>query len=288
MTDPVIMLGVGATKSGTSWLYRYLAGHPECHFRSIKELHFFDALEKGRIDRQIEAREAEAAGIRTRIANGTARAGARDRLTDREDLVDVLKEGDRSSYLRYLHAGAGTRKVVGEVTPAYALLPETRLSEIARMAMDVRFVYMMRDPVARLWSHVRMIARRRGGGDGVDPGRAGRILRRTFRGEETEIALRGDYRAALEKFDRAIDPARILVLVFEELVSGAAIDRLCAFLGIQRTSADLAPAHVGAPLEMDAAQRRAARDWLAPQYDFVADWLGRRPAAWAYDLAEVI
>ena len=42
MSDPVLLFGIGATKAGTSWLHRYLAGHPDCALRSIKELHFFD------------------------------------------------------------------------------------------------------------------------------------------------------------------------------------------------------------------------------------------------------
>ncbi|HHS89575.1 MAG TPA: sulfotransferase family protein, partial [Rhodobacteraceae bacterium] len=43
--QPTIFFGVGAAKSGTSWLYRYLEGHPETHLRSVKELHYFDALD---------------------------------------------------------------------------------------------------------------------------------------------------------------------------------------------------------------------------------------------------
>jgi len=288
VNDPTIMLGVGATKSGTSWLYRYLADHPDCHFRTIKELHVFDALEKGRLDRQIDAREAEVAAIRARIASGRTRPGAGTRLQDREDLLEVLRSGgDVPAYLKYLSDGSGKAVVVGEVTPAYALVSPGRLQEMARMASDVRFVYLMRDPMARLWSHVRMIARRRGGTDTVDPARAGRILRRTIRDREPEIANRGDYRTALEKLADAVDPSRLLVLVFEDLISGAAIGRLCAFLGIRLQTPDLKPAHVGPPLAMTPGQSSAARDWLAPQYDFVADWLGFRPAKWAYDLAEV-
>ena len=52
MSEATLMFGVGATKAGTSWLYRYLADHPECHLRSIKELHFFDALDTGKVEQQ--------------------------------------------------------------------------------------------------------------------------------------------------------------------------------------------------------------------------------------------
>ncbi|MGI1661166.1 sulfotransferase [Palleronia sp. KMU-117] len=285
-----VVLGVGATKSGTSWLYRYLADHPGCHLRTIKELHYFDGVEKGNLSDQAADRRREVAAIQARIDAGRAGAGAQARLRDRADWARVLDSGreDEAAYLGYLDDGRGTRSVVGEVTPAYALLPEERLRAMAGLGgRDVRFVYLMRDPVARLWSHVRMIAGRRAPDGAVSRRRCDRILARTLAGEETQIEARGDYRAALEKLARAIDPSRLLVLVFEDLVGGDATARLCAFLGLAPRAPDLAPVHAGQPMPMTPAQAHAARDWLAPQYDFVADRLGHRPAGWRFDLAEV-
>ncbi len=287
MAEPIIMLGVGATKSGTSWLHATLAAHPQCYFRSMKELHYFDAIENGKVDREIAARRDEAQAIRERIALGRAKAGADLRLKDREDLIALFERGDNpDAYVEYLTTGHEGRAVVGEVTPAYSLVSEERLRAMSRLARDVRFVYLMRDPVARLWSHVRMIAGRRSEDGRVAADRAGRILKRVFRGEEPQIVIRGDYRTALTKFATAIDPTRLLVLVFEDLVSGQALNRLWSFLGISAGTPARRPVHVGTPLAMTDEQIRAARVWLAPQYDFVADWLGARPKAWAYDIAE--
>lgn len=285
-----VMLGVGATKSGTSWLYRYLADHPACHFRTIKELHYFDGLEKGGLAAQADDRRREADAIQARIDAGRQGKGAATRLADRRDWIRVLDKGreDPGAYLEYLDGGRRDEAVVGEVTPAYALLPEARLRRMAAMGgRDVRFVYLMRDPVARLWSHVRMIAGRRSPDGIVARRRCDRIFDRTLAGEETQIEARGDYRAALDRLARAIDPARLLVLVSEELTSGAGVARLCAFLGIAERAPDPAPVHAGQPMPMRPAQARAARDWLAPQYDYVAERLGYRPAGWAYDLEEV-
>ena len=287
---PTILLGVGATKSGTSWLYRYLADHPECHFRTIKELHYFDALERGTIDRQIDDRTRERDAIRARMASGKAGDAAAERLADREDWLSVLGAGreDADAYLSYLDRGGDGRRVVGEITPSYALLSEDRLRAMAGLGgRDVRMVYLLRDPIERLWSHVRMIAGRRSDDGTVTQKRCDRILKRTLAGEEGEISARGDYRAALTKLSRAIDPARLLVLVFEELVTGDAVARLCAFLGIASRRPDLAPVHAGQPMRMASDQRRAARAWLVEQYDFVPEALGYRPASWAYDLPEV-
>ncbi|MDB4558748.1 sulfotransferase [Amylibacter sp.] len=36
-----MFLGVGAQKSGTTWLSNYLAGHPEVYMSALKEMHFW-------------------------------------------------------------------------------------------------------------------------------------------------------------------------------------------------------------------------------------------------------
>jgi hypothetical protein len=288
---PTVLLGVGAAKSGTSWLYRYLHDHPECHFRSIKELHYFDGIDLGTRDRHAADRTREADAIRARIARGRAGAAAEGRLADREAWQRVLDAGqeETAEYLAYLDGGHdGAPAVVGEVTPAYALLSEGRLRAMAGLGgRDVRFVYLLRDPIARLWSHVRMIAGRRAADGIVVRRRCDRIFDRTLAGDETQIAARGDYRTALDRLSRAIDPARLLVLVFEELVEGDGAARLCAFLGIAHRTPDSVPVHAGQPMPMRAEQRGRARAWLAPQYDDVATRLGYRPAGWHYDLPEV-
>ncbi|TCP42996.1 sulfotransferase [Rhodovulum marinum] len=284
MTDEATLLfGVGATKAGTSWLHAYLAGHPQCHLRSIKELHYFDTLEEGRTARAREELDAERALLAARpVPSNRARAEARARrLKDMADWSAALATGTEAAYLGYLSDGLGKRRLVADITPAYSLLPVGRLKRMAAMASDVRFVYLLRDPVERLWSHVRMIARRRANpGEAIGP-RAGRILARVLAGDEAHIAERGDYRAVLTRLWSAVDPTRLCLSYYEELFSQSSVDRLCGFLGIRPVQAEFGVrVHAGVPVPMSRDQRRAAAEWLAPQYDFVAERLGRVPAVW--------
>lgn len=284
MAEPRVMFCIGATKAGTSWLHSYLSGHPECHLRSIKELHYFDALENGRLDRRV----AEIMGARDRlIAKKVAapllkRRNLAARIADHEDYLAVLKQGeDSAAYLDYLSHGRCGQAVVGDVTPAYGLLSLERLAAMARMAADVRFVYLLRDPVERLWSHVRMMAVRRSDTGQIERARADNILRRTLAGDETQITIRSDYRSTLERLFAAVDPARRLVAFYEDLFSGDAAARICGFLGIAPQPAPVATrVHGGQALEMRPDQRAAARAWLAPQYDYVAAQVGNIPARW--------
>ena len=295
---PTVLLGVGAAKSGASWHCRYLSDHPEGRFRSIMELHYFDGIDLGARDRHAADRTREAEAIRARISKGRAGAAADGRLADREAWLHVLaaEHDDAATYLAYLDGGRDGPDtgpdtgpaVVGEVTPGYALLSEDRLCAMAGPgSRDVRFVYLLRDPIAQLWSHVRMIAGRRAADGVAARRRCNPIFDRTLAGEESKIEARSDYRAALGRLSRAIDPARLLVRVFEELVHGVGAARLCAFLGIAPRAPDPLPVYADQPMRMRAEQRHSARTWLAPQKDYVAERLGYWPAGWHYDLSEV-
>ena len=280
----VVFLCIGAAKAGTDWLHRQLSAHPDCHMRSIKELHWFDALEGRRIGRELEKHRGEHEALLTRLAS-TGQVPDADqarRLADRAAWMDVLERGgaDPTGYLDYLGHGARNGQVVGDLTPAYALLPERRLREMATMARDVRVLFLMRDPVDRLWSHVRMIAARRDPDGKVSHQRCARILDRTIAGEEDQIARRSDYAGTLKRLAAAVPGGRWLSEVFEEMVAGEGLLRICAFLGIAPMAADPVPVHRGQPLEITRQQRRAAARWLAPQYETAERVLGRMPGAW--------
>lgn len=284
MTGATLLFGVGATKAGTSWLHAYLGAHPQCHVRTLKELHYFDMREAGKLEKsRLEVQQTRNALAAKPMPADPARAASRVlRLQDMDDWAAALAQGNEAAYLAYLNAGRAGAGLVADITPAYALLPEGCLNRMAAMASEVRFVYLLRDPVERLWSHVRMIARRRAApGEDIAPG-ANRILKRVLRGEETHITTRGDYRAVLGRLWAAVDPSQLLLAFYEELFSEAEIDRLCRFLGLAPAPAPLtARVHQGVPVPMSAAQRAAAAAFLAPQYQFVADRLGRVPPQWS-------
>ncbi len=279
----VVFLCVGAAKAGTSWLFNQLAEHPEVHLRSIKELHYFDALENGRLDRELAKHKQAQGALLARLAgDGRTPTNAQaKRLQDRADWMDVLEfGGDEAAYLDYIQSGKDDAKVVGDLTPAYALLSRERLARMARMSSDVRMVYLLRDPIERLWSHVRMIAARRDTDGVVSARKTGRILERVFSGTEDQIVMRSDYAGALGRLTAAVPGGKLLVEVFEEMISGVGFERICRFLGITEMTADLKPVHVGQAFDMTREQRDKAAEWLAPQYAAAEQVLGRRPAAW--------
>lgn len=279
------LIGLGATKAGTTWLFRYLAGHPDCHMRAVKELHYFDSLEKGSFAHQIKVNRAKLAKQAEELATAAPRRAERLRLSmrDLQDWLAVLDKGaeDRAAYCAYLEGWRGNRRLVGDITPAYSDLSAERLRSLATLAPDMRFVYLLREPVARFWSHVRMVAARAATAPGDFAAEASRVLDRVLAGEPSEIAKRSDYAGTLTRLRDAIAPQQLLVMFQERLLSAPGLAELCRFLGIRAHSGDTATRiHEGPALAMTPAQRARVRDWLQPQYDFVAQAFPALPDSW--------
>lgn len=285
MGEPVLLFGVGATKAGTSWLHRYLSDHPDCHMRAIKELHYFDAFDFGELDRQRAQIEAQKASLMERIeTDSDARfVNVIRQLGHIEHWLSVLDKGeeDHAAYLEYLEGGREGEAVIGDVTPAYSLLSEARLRQMAGLTADVRFIYLMRDPVGRLWSHIRMMAKRRKDGGDTIEARAAHMFRRWLDGNELQLDLRSDYASAVTTLRAAVAEEKRLMMFYEDLFSPEGVARVCDFLGIEVAPGNFGKRILeGERLDMDPGQRAAAREKLAPQYDFVAEAFGELPAAW--------
>lgn len=280
----VVFFCIGAAKAGTDWVHRQLSQHPDCHLRSIKELHYFDALDGDHMKRELLKHRGFQKELLTKLArDGQVPDDAQAlRLADRAAWMDVLETGqeDAAAYLAYLKNGAKPGQVVADITPAYALLRQKRLRAMATLTDDVRFLYLLRDPVDRLWSHVRMIAARRDDKGQLTRQRAARILDRVIKGQETQIADRSDYAGTLARLKAAVPGKNLLVDAIERMVSGDGIKRLCDFLGIAPMAGDLSPVHTGQRLDMTRDQRHAAARWLAPQYDAAEAVLGSLPKTW--------
>lgn len=291
--EPTYVFGAGATKAGTSWLYRYLAGHPECHLRSIKELHYFDTLEAGTQHRWASALLRKQRGLRQERDGETRRRQRRmqtGRIRDLAALRALMTgtPGDLGRLRDYLTDGLGERHLVADITPAYGLLPAARLRSMHAIGADVRWVYVMRDPVDRLWSQVRMTAARRAEHQIDFEARANDLMRAELARIESGVVDREDYRGAVARLREAVPGDRLLLMLHDDLMTDAGVARMCAFLGIGAVPADFdRKVMEGRPLPLAEPLRARAAALLAPQYEFVAGLVPELPAGWRRNQMEV-
>lgn len=292
--EPTVLICVGATKAGTSWLYDHLRAHPDCHLRSIKELHYFDMQHHRNFDRYTTGLTRRAEALTAERAAAAAAAPARARLDRR--LADVadwravvdLRRDDLQAYRSYLLGGHAGQRLVADLTPGYAPLPEDRFRQMADVAADMRFVYLLRDPVSRLWSQMRMTARRQVADIADYPRRALMLMRQALRDIAGGKTDREDYAGTITRMQAAIAPHQQLVMFQDDMLTPAGLARLWSFLGIGAGQADFGRRVLeGVSLPLPPRLQAKALAVLRPQYDFVARLFPALPESWRQTLNEV-
>lgn len=282
-----LMFGLGVTRAGSTWLYRYLAGHPDCALPRVKELHYFSTVDFGGTDRQLKRldgltkRASKQYDLADLEGDDQKKASAEQLQHDAAELRALIAAGENTeAYLSYLTEG---RKAClhGEITPAYALLGEERLSMMSKLSPRTRFVMFLRDPVSRLWSNILQTARLRAKRQEGAPSKelVGQIAQNLFNrwadGGVEPVRVRCDYQAMLTRLDNAVPREQVFVDFYERLFSDETIARLCAFLGIANHKADFAyRINASTRIDMTQAQRETAQGKLAPQYDFIDSYMG--------------
>ena len=295
MAAPTLLYCVGATKAGTTWLYRYLHDHPECALPAVKEAHYWDTFDAARCEKQLVAfrvrlREMRAAKVKAHQEGRGWQVENMDRRINEMKALIATLEGDRrddSAYAAWLMDGRDGAKVVADITPSYATLSDDDLARMRDLSPNTKFLYLIRDPLDRLWSHIRMQARRQRQDHEVYAKKSNNILYRILnRGHETHILERGDYPKIIRKLRRVIPEGRLLIQFAEDLFTPQGLGRLCAFLGIKHVKPIAArPANEGPEVAMLDKLRPRALGLLNEHYEWVARNVGPLPQRWQDNLA---
>lgn len=293
MSDPTLLYCVGATKAGTTGLYRYLHDHDDCKLPAVKEAHYWDTFDA-------DARQKQVAAYRNRLAElHSARDDAQAagqgwkvknmerRIASMRGLICVLT-GDRDSdlgYAAWLLEGAQDAQLVADMTPNYALADEATLVRMRDLSPTTKFIYLMRDPIDRLWSHIRMQAHRFRQDGEVYAKKANNILWRVVNaGEETHLHARGNYAATVTRLRNVIPEGRLFLGFAETLFTEKGVKTLTSFLGIANKPYNLDRIHAGEQVAMRAELRPKIADFLRDQYAFVASNIAPLPDHWQQNL----
>ncbi|MGI9170411.1 MAG: sulfotransferase, partial [Caulobacteraceae bacterium] len=145
-----LLIGLGAPHTGSRWLSNYFTQHGEILMSPIRVLHFFDQTDK--YDRHFEDMLRRAEG---RLAE-TAEPGAPTppsivQLRDR-----VRMSGDPKAYIDYFRTRWSGEKVLADITPSYYVAGRDVFSRMREVHPTVRFLFVMRNPIDRFWSEMRL------------------------------------------------------------------------------------------------------------------------------------
>ena len=202
VTGPTFLI-IGAAKSGTTALYRWLQQHPQVFMPDNKQPHHF-------------------AGIRPDFTGPGDAAFNRDIVTD------------RSGYLALFASGAA-QPACGEASPFYLYYAAASAGAIRDAFPDCRLVVLLREPVSRAWAgylHLVRDGRERAGFRQALDQEAER-LRRGWEPLWAHRAL-GLYGEQLAAVLRVFPREQVGVWLYDEMRSnpGRLFAEVCRFIGV--------------------------------------------------------
>lgn len=162
MTQKTFILGVGAQKAGTTWLHRELSKCPAIDMGELKEYKCIRNREKGLINK-IRRHRKDIKAIKE--LTGTKRKPTfSDFLAMPKEHKQAWMIANNTFYYRYFDSIAlnnSSTLATGDISPHYCVLTSQTLTQIRkqleRKGFNVKVIFLMRDPVERIWSQVRMI-----------------------------------------------------------------------------------------------------------------------------------
>jgi hypothetical protein len=152
-----------------------------------------------------------------------------------------FKTLDLNWYLDNFRCGAG--RMCGEASPSYSLLPIERIRLIRLLMPEAKLIFLMRDPIARAWSHARHNHRyREANFAGCRPDFAGvpdEMWQENF-AHDWPLAS-GDYLGQLRRWLSVFPREQMYVGFFETIAADPSrlLRDVVAFLGVD-TKVDLA------------------------------------------------
>lgn len=285
---------IGAQKAGTSWLHDQMTRQGRIAFRPGKEYHYWDTWRAPAYDRfrlraeQYHRRLSRTFG-RSRLKQLIS-ARHRDVRDAAREHFDLLTRYDPSHerYIRYVEGNISEAEIVGDFSPAYALLTRATFGEMANVHSNPRFIFILRDPVDRLVSGVKHQNWRR-----IEVGRLDKkaqidLVSRSLGDAISDTCnmdyMKSNYQRTLTELRAEVPEERIHVMFYETMFTDEAIAELCRFLGLKpfapETERKVNVAHVNEYTPSDEVLH-AAEKALAPVYRYIRNEFGSSvPNSW--------
>jgi hypothetical protein len=251
---------IGAQKAGTTWLHENLRFHPKVWLAPVKELHYFNHLYlpwqrawTGTHRRNHGARALHGYLDTVKRADWDYRHIAR--------VAEIISGEPSDEWYGKIFSVARPEQLCGEITPEYSILPPEGIEHVLRLSPNAKFVMMLRDPVDRNWSHIRMNARK----DATleDYLRIARY---------NDVVDRSNYPRIIRTWTRFVPADRFKVVFMDDIVAQprTVMADLCGFLGLDYEDSMFTrldkPVHVGAEQEIPPEVLDLIKTQLQPIY----------------------
>lgn len=266
-------IGIGTHKAGTTWLHQMLAQNPSIWLPPIKEIHFFDKLDPSPALKRQRNEHFEHAAERlehSKRQRGSAGDNIKKAAFLRSLVGDhMLSDEWYKSIFAYPDAAG---KVAGEITPAYLDHATDALPKINEMLPATQFVLIIREPLSRSLSQIRMAI--------------GRVRKTPETKEDWEFFItrlkdniRGSYMTAIPIWRSYFGPDRLLILPFGRVKHDPAglLRDVEDFIGAERFDYDAMTEQVHKTKDVEIPQwvKDEVEKMVKPQKDYLIEAFGQ-------------
>ena len=119
--------------------------------------------------------------------------------------------------------------ITGEITPAYSILPDQAVQAISDYLPDSKIIFIVRNPLDRIWSQIRMMR----SAWGLADMRSVQLDQLLALLDSPAVVLRSDYLKTFQSWQRWFGSDRLLVLTFEQALSNVGLRRIFNHIGDQ-------------------------------------------------------
>ncbi|RYU57749.1 sulfotransferase [Methylolobus aquaticus] len=266
-------LCIGAQKAGTSWLWSMLRQNAAIWMPPIKELHYFDHLflpeNRGWIEKGLAQQVKKLLVAECREAESI----------DLERVRYLLSVATETPFTERWYRGVfshpeATGKILGEVTPAYCAIGPAGVTYLKQLLGGVKAIYLIRDPVDRALSQIRMTIQRSKTFVPAEPKAWDRVA------NSAAVHNRGNYAEYIPLWIDTLGKDNVLFLPFGDIVRRPLelLRRVEQFLGceeVRRYSGMTSKVHKTGNIEIPLTVVNRIEETMRGQRQFLESHFGR-------------
>lgn len=285
-------LGVGAQKSATTWLFQQLIKSENYKPGFCKEYHIFDYLEH----QEIHKNTRKNAHIRIKNFTNTYQKqhpiAINSHFQNRsEKTIETFYENTDNYYDYFDSILTDETSFSADITPAYSMLSAEVLSTIRdnfeKRGIKLKVIFLMREPISRLESELRMSLRREGAFDKKSDNEMVMQIKQKL--AEGALNNHGNYSYTCAQLDNSIPQKDIFYGFYETLFLGDEINRLSEFTNIPQSAFDSNKKinKTIKPFNYKPKDINEFQGYAQKQYEFVQDRFDFDLAIWNQELEKL-
>lgn len=148
-----LFLGAGVMKAGTTWLYNILKDHPEIYFSPEKEIHFW-------ADSYGDSNYLSPINRLNKVKTMLDRASNQKNINQYRQLlrwthIYLKQEIDEEWYQKLFILNKQENRYNTDFSNVTCHMSAEGWQKAKEISQQLRVIYVLRDPIERLWSHIK-------------------------------------------------------------------------------------------------------------------------------------